>query len=342
MLQMPVATLRVWERRYGLTQHPPSPAGQRLYGAEDLRRLTLMKQLSDLGHPIGSLAALDLQQLQELALTHATTVAATQVDSGAAAAPRATVGLWRLAMVGSAIGTRLQRPTLLRRLGRPVVLLGPFGSVEEAASALQGQAVDALVLDAPQLLAGATAAIDAAGLAFPHSKVAVLYSFAADAVCESLANAGVALLREPQPDVVVAQWLRGLAAEGTTNAALGQAKLPADAQGIPPRRWDAADLTAFAGMSSAIACECPRHLAELLVQLQHFEDYSASCKNRNLPDAQLHAFLHQVAATSRAAFEDALAHVALHEGLALPPAAMLQAHDSRPPAREGQRKAKPL
>ncbi len=45
---------------------------------------------------------------------------------------------------------------------------------------------------------------------------AVLYSFAADPVCEALATAGTALLREPQPDVVVAQWLNSLSAQAAT------------------------------------------------------------------------------------------------------------------------------
>ena len=330
MLQMPVATLRVWERRYGLTQHPPSPAGQRLYGPADLRRLTLIKQLTDLGHPIGSLASLNLLQLQGVALTHVSTVTATQSGSRAAGAPSATRRPWRLAIVGAALGARLQRPALLRRLGRPVVVLGPFESLERAASALQGQTVDALVLQAPQLMEGSKATIEAAGPVFSQAQVAVLYGFAADAVCESLAKAGVALLREPQPDAVLAQWLQGLAAAGPAAASLGLAGLPEDEPTAPLPRWDLATLTAFAGMSSTIACECPRHLAELLVQLQHFEDYSANCGQRNAADAQLHAYLHRVAATARAAFEEALAQVALHEGLALPASTTTTLHREHP------------
>lgn len=344
MLQMPVATLRVWERRYGLSQHPPSPGGQRLYGAEDVRKLSLIKQLTDIGHPIGSLAALDLQQLQGVALTHASTVAA-RGDRHAAAAPRVNSAPWRLVTIGATLGARVQRPALLRRLGRPVVLLGPFESLEQAASALQGQTVDAVVLHAPHLLEGSRAAIDAAGPAFSQARVAVLYGFAADAVCERLASAGVALLREPQPDVVIAQWLHGLAAAASATARPGLADVPAEAAAVPPRRWDVATLTAFAGMSSTIACECPRHLAELLLQLQHFEDYSAACEHRNKPDALLHAYLHSIAATSRAAFEDALAQVALHEGLALPAtAAPPDASAATPatPARQGLGKVKPL
>ena len=39
MLHMPVATLRVWEQRYGLTQTRLSPSGQRLYATDDVQRL---------------------------------------------------------------------------------------------------------------------------------------------------------------------------------------------------------------------------------------------------------------------------------------------------------------
>jgi hypothetical protein len=87
---------------------------------------------------------------------------------------------------------------------------------------------------------------------------------------------------------------------------------------VPPRRWSDAALGEFAGLSTTIACECPRHVAELLVQLGHFEAYSAECADRSPADATLHAHLRQVASLSRAQFEAALEKVALHEGLALP------------------------
>src|SRR4051812_5755920 len=49
-------TLRVWERRYGLSDTQRSTSGQRLYSAEHVRRLGLLKQLVDQGHAIGVLA----------------------------------------------------------------------------------------------------------------------------------------------------------------------------------------------------------------------------------------------------------------------------------------------
>jgi hypothetical protein len=62
-------------------------------------------------------------------------------------------------------------------------------------------------------------------------------------------------------------------------------------------------------------------VAELLMQLSHFEAYSAECEHRNAADAELHAYLRQVASASRLRFEAALEHVALHEGLLLPASA---------------------
>ena len=102
MLRMPVATLRVWERRYGLTQQALSPGGQRRYSADDVRRLALLKQLTDLGHAIGSLALLDMQQLQGVAATHASVTAASDSAAPARDTP-APARAWRIAVVGRAL-----------------------------------------------------------------------------------------------------------------------------------------------------------------------------------------------------------------------------------------------
>jgi MerR family transcriptional regulator, light-induced transcriptional regulator len=125
----------------------------------------------------------------------------------------------------------------------------------------------------------------------------------------------VALLREPQGDTALGQWLRSVCASATATARASPT--PAE-EAVRPRRWDDAQLTDFAGLSSTIACECPHHVAELLMQLSHFEAYSAECADSSHADAQLHGFLRGVASTSRALFEDALERVAVHEGLLLP------------------------
>ncbi len=334
MLRMPVATLRVWERRYALTPPRWSAGGQRLYGADDIRRLALIKQLTELGHAIGSLAALDMSQLQAVAADH---VGARSVATRRDHAPGGleSPSPWRLAVIGAALGARLQRPALLRRLGglgRTVQVLGPFDSMADAARSLARTDVDTLLIHQPHLHAGWLAEQEAAAPGLMGVPMAVLYGFAADAVCESLAAVGTTLLREPQPDVVIGQWLRQVGAEivderernagapggmpGEGTGAMATPSTPGDPW--PARRWDDETLVAFASRSTTVACECPRHVAELLMQLSHFEGYSADCKDRGPADAALHAYLRQVAAESRARFEAALERVAQHEGWTLP------------------------
>ncbi len=320
MLRMPVATLRVWERRYGLTQPALSPGGQRLYSVDDVRRLAVLKQLTDLGHAIGSLATLDMAQLQGVAATHVQAQAATKKSPRAESARLLPARAWRLAVIGAALGARLQRPGLLRWLGRPLVVLGPFDDAAQAAAALRASDADALLVHEAHLQEGWLASLDAAAPALAGLPKAVLYGYAADRVCEVLATAGTALLREPQPDAVLAQWLRALSTATLATSAQGPAvdTNALSTEPLPPRRWDDAALADIAGLSTTVACECPRHVAELLMQLSHFEAYSAECENRSAPDAELHAYLRRVAGAARASFEAALEHVALHEGLMLP------------------------
>lgn len=333
MLGMPVATLRVWERRYALTRTSPSAGGQRRYTAHDVHRLALVRRLTEQGHAIGSLAALDLDQLHEVAATHER----AREQARAAAAAGADRRPWRLAVVGGALARRIERPALLRRLGRPMELLGPFTDAAQAEAALAGReagrAPDACLLHAPQLHPGWLDALRDRAPGLSRLPLGVVFGHATEPVCEALADQDAMLLREPQPDAVVARWLEHWADRASAARHEAPSTAP-DAPGEPvaPRRWDDAALADFAARAGAVACECPRHVVELLVQLSGFEAYSAQCAHRSPADAVLHARLGRVAALARAGFEAALEQVAMHEGLALPPS---------PPAR-GSDLTKPL
>lgn len=338
MLRMPVATLRIWERRYQVSSAETSAAGHRLYSAADVQRLALLRQLADLGHAIGALAGLDMAQLQQVASTHASTLAQARQSPAATPAPS-----WRVVVVGQALARRLQAPGLARRLGRPLQLLQVHAELSEAtlASALGGagaQGVDALLCQAPGLDAQWPEALQRAAAASQARQVGLLYGFAPEAVCQALLGQGVSLLREPQSEQGLAHWLNGLMAPvaappssraaatgggGSAGEAAPVRQAPAElswliTSEVPPRRYDDATLADLAGLSTTIACECPRHVAEILMQLSHFEAYSAECVQRSPADASLHAHLQQVAAASRALFETALERLAIHEGLMLP------------------------
>ena len=60
-------TLRVWERRYGFPQPERDANGERLYPAEQIERLRLIKRLMDQGHRPGRLFSVSEDELLELA-----------------------------------------------------------------------------------------------------------------------------------------------------------------------------------------------------------------------------------------------------------------------------------
>lgn len=315
MIQMPVSTLRVWERRYGVAQPALSASGHRLYSATDVRRLAQLKQLTDTGHAIGSIANLNEEQLRQVASTHARSLTLRLAD------PKGRTVPWRVVVVGQALASRLQRPALLQRLGRVIRVVAVHDDLAQVTATRAGESVDTLLLQAPKVGAGTLAEVQAASAKCGARRGAMLYGFGATAACDAIAEAGIVVLRDAQDDRSLAVWLRKLADDSTGgDPRADSAAAPADTRGeeVPPRRYDDAALTDFASLSSTIACECPRHVAELLMQLSHFEAYCADCEHQSPADASLHAYLGRVAGTARALFESALERVAIEEGLMLP------------------------
>nr|MDH4391876.1 hypothetical protein [Aquabacterium sp.] len=151
----------------------------------------------------------------------------------------------------------------------------------------------------------------------------VIYGFGPEAVAERLRRAGCSLHRAPLDDASLRSLVSTLCASttGLPRVMASQAGAPVPLAGpasVPPRRFDDDTLVQLAAASGTMACECPRHVAELVMMLAHFETYSAECVNRGPDDAALHTHLHRVAGTARAMFEDALVRVAEAESLPLP------------------------
>jgi hypothetical protein len=199
--------------------------------------------------------------------------------------------------------------------------LETFESLAAVAQAGERTGAQLLIWHAPELGPDALPALQAVQQAGSAVQLAVVYRYASSASTRALAAAGVASLREPADDDALGAWLASIEAGMSQQARKEPAlETPLSAPAAPqltPRRYDDATLTAIAGLSPTLACECPKHVAELLMQLSSFESYSAGCINRDAADARLHAYLQEVAAASRALFEAALERVARHEGLPL-------------------------
>ncbi len=314
MVNIPVATLRVWERRYSVVGPSQAPSGHRLYSSQDVRRLVLIKQLVNKGHAISMLARLETHQLQDLASEAEQAEAA--VSTGQAMVPvrapsPAIADEVRLLLVGHGAGARWTE--CLRGL-QGVRVIGALDESAASEMAAQQMRADLILADLGSVH---MESVDWLGRLMRHvgaRQMIVIHGFANSQVLEALRARAAVLRRSPlHPDEfrqTVVEAVRGWFSVGQALQALPD---PA-----PAPRFDSADLVTLIAQMPKVACECPKHLAELITLLGQFETYSADCESRQPADVALHAYLYRIAGHARAMMEEALATVAIAEGVSLP------------------------
>jgi len=280
------STLRIWEHRYGVVAPPKSASGQRTYSMKDIERLRLIKRLTLAGHAIGTVAQLDTDALVALS-------AGNQVASR---------GTQRVLVVGHDAALKLKD----RLRPEPALIFDDLEHAER--EVVHAGAADMLVIHVRSLHASMAERVLALRNHLPAQGVIVTYSFGAEPVAEALRAAGVTLCREPTSGKELARLV--LSSRPVTAA------VATDAQ-VQPRRYNDAELVTLTEVPSLVACECPRHLAEIVTLLVAFEQYSTECAARSQKDAALHRHLQQVSGTARTMFEQALARVVIEEGLVI-------------------------
>ena len=78
-------TLRVWERRYGFPQPVRDSHGERLYPADQVEKLRIIKRLLDTGFRPGQVVALDVTELQQMGSGEPDTAGLPDVGRGESA-----------------------------------------------------------------------------------------------------------------------------------------------------------------------------------------------------------------------------------------------------------------
>jgi DNA-binding transcriptional MerR regulator len=286
-------TLRVWERRYDLSDTERSTSGQRLYSAEQVRRLGLLKQLVDQGHAIGVLAKLPIEQLQELTRTRA--------------GDAQVAGPLRVAVIGDGL---VRRIAAAGREGVELAVQCSCSRLEQAASLPKQADVELLLVELSELDDDALPMIASAREACGAEGVVVLYRFCASSTIRALRAQNCLVARVPAELGELVLLCR--------SALEGERLPPLERVDVPEVRFDEEILSTITAAGNHLACECPRHLADLLLMVGSFERYSAQCASRNEDDAKLHQELQHAAGRARAILETAMERLARAEGIPLP------------------------
>ncbi len=304
---IPVQTLRVWERRYKIVGPRQTVTGQRQYSPEDVARLTVIKQLVDSGHAIGSIATLNLESLQSMLAKVARASGALPRPAGSTI--EGAVTPVRVAIVGEALAMRVEH---FRLSALQIVATTP--KAEGAVEVLRGVTADVLLVALPTLNRESAQAIHSLAQQVGPRKVIVEYGFGPQRIEQELRALGCSLVHAPVDIDQLESLCRLLPAAARTRI---PTLLPEIGPAVP-RRFDNKTLAEISLASVVLNCECPHHISELLVHLGNFETYSAECESRSPADAALHHYLKEVAGNARALLEEALVRVVQAEGISLP------------------------
>lgn len=272
--------LRKWESRNNLISPQRGENGRRTYSAEQIQLLRLVKQLTSSGISLAQLEGRNIEQLREL----------QQGVSRTATGKVTVVGTPFFAEAGN---------TANDSSFQTITTLNDWLSDPDPAG-------DTTILDVPNLDQGLLNRIENHG----NSRVIIVYRYAQPSVLRRARASDIQAYRGPISQSLIEDLLGIEPAQSTDSLAL---ELPP----APTRRIDLDEVRRFSALSSSVACECPAHVADLLSDLNAFENYSLECVSEQPKDSEMHAYLHQVAANARSLFETALERLAEHENISL-------------------------
>ncbi|WP_295538394.1 MerR family transcriptional regulator [uncultured Thiohalocapsa sp.] len=302
---IPPDTLRVWERRYAVVTPVRSEAGTRLYHAEDVSRLNLIKRLVDNGDAISHVARLSLEHLRQRA---------QGLDTPAPALQEAHP--CRVAVLGPSLPVMIQTEPCRdqEQTEAQVQFVGLYTEESVFRDQVGRLGLDLLVLECPTIHDDQLRQLADLAVRSGAPRTLVIYNYASREVVGRLEAQHMLAKRAPVNADELRRWCGAMhvAGSGSSAALLADFDLSAPP---PARLYDAAALSRIAAASPTVKCECPHHLVQLVSSLVAFETYSRECENRNADDAALHAFLHAATAQARATMEAALARVVEAEGI---------------------------
>jgi MerR family transcriptional regulator, light-induced transcriptional regulator len=265
-----VERLRAWERRYGLV--PAFRSGKtRFYSKAQLEQLSLIKRLIDQGHPISTLAGLDVEQL----------TARLETRRMARQKP-ARAGL---------VGPNLLVLELAQGDASRLEVCGRWANVEAflADPAAAGE-LEVAVIQFPVLLVHQVERVRAT---IPQTRIVAVYQFATPKHLAAVQSLGIPALAWP------AAWTE------IEYACATSAGMPLRAARAAARRFTDEELVAIAA-SATDPHRCPQHLVELISALNAFAEYARSCAEAEEGDVARYDRVHTDTTQARAQLELAL------------------------------------
>lgn len=273
-----VSTIRMWEARYGALQPVRTDGGARRYTTNDLERLRLIKLLVDRGHKPSALASRDLDQL------HAELFGANKQHGHS---PSSEL---RIASMGSTTWRSLLFTDPAMKAWTPAA---HFDALLEVENRLES--FDLGIVLTPALQMNLAKYLAAAFSVYKSKTLVVIYEFSSSSVIRFLSALGIECIKYPAAPIDLARSLANI-----IEARQAEHQSPAQP------RFEMEALQTIAVTDTNLLCECPKHLASLIISLHSFIQYSNQCVNDSPKDALIHEKLRDIASLGIVQLESGL------------------------------------
>ncbi|MCB1121978.1 MAG: MerR family transcriptional regulator [Verrucomicrobiae bacterium] len=286
-------TIRTWERRDFIKAANRSTTGRRQYSKDQVNRLILFRQLTQLGDSISALANLSMDDLNA-----------------------------RLADFHRVKQTRVTNRTLIIKVytdqafDRLSGLSDDFSLIHPAREE-DTRNPDLIVLEIDGTEHQFQIALNRACAEFPGVPIVLMYDFLQRDRLRNYGKQGYFLIKKPIPQELLEQYLSTAAGHRQKPGISKTAEEATEAE-IKPRMLNDRQLQVIASSTPRIKCECPQHMASLVSSLTGFEDYSARCETESPEDTILHAHLGREVAKARHIVEKALVYLCETDQIDIP------------------------
>ncbi len=293
---IPIDTLRIWERRYNVVEPIRTNNSDRQYQNDDINRLTLLKMLVDRGHSIGSIAPLENEDLIERLEMHDQNTIRTQ--------PNHTSKTVYVAVIGEVLSLQLEH---FNMIDSSFCFTGLYRNETDFNERNKDNAIDVLILERPAIQGDQIQQISDLFKSSGAKRLMLIYGFTNSAAMKLLKKTDFTYIQAPiTMDHLKTEISNLIQQENISN----NDELGFDLESKAPlRTYTNNELIKLSSASATIKCECPQHLSSMILKLIQFEIYSMECASRFKKDADIHVLLGNLTGHARSIMEQALRKV---------------------------------
>lgn len=293
---IPIDTLRIWERRYSVVVPIRSNNSDRLYRNDDINRLTLLKMLVDRGHSIGSIAPLANEKLIERLEIHDQNIIRTKTED--------TNKTVRVVVIGEVLSLQLGHFGIF---DPAYSFTGLYRNETDFIANNKDDAIDVLIIEYPAIQGDHIKHISELFKDSGAKQLMLIYGFTNSAAKTLLRKTDFTYIQAPITIDHLKTEINNLIKDNNISDDY-HFGVELDNK-APLRTYSNNELIKLSSASATIKCECPQHLSSMILKLIQFEVYSDECAIRFKKDADLHILLGNLTGHARSIMEQALAKV---------------------------------